>query len=475
MKKVELLFGAVLVPLDYLMVILAGWLAYRIRFTPSITGIYEVIYPLPFGDFFRGLCVYGVVIVLIFAMNGLYDIAGTRRIVDEVRKVFLSCSTGIVFVLILLFFYRELFSSRFIILTTWVLTVLCITVMRFAVIQIQRALLGRGIGSHQILLIGNNRIAHVLKNAITQAPTLGFRIVEQAEHVNDALFDKLEKIIRLKHIDEIISTDPDLNHSQASQLIEFCKLHHLQFKYAADLFDAQLTNITIRPLAGIPIVEVHNTPLQGWGRIFKRLSDLVFSIVFIMLSTPIMFCIVIAIRLESPGPVLYRNRRVGERGKVFDTFKFRSMYQQYCIGDQFKDTPAALQFEQQLITERSTKTGPLYKIKNDPRVTKVGAFIRRVSLDELPQFFNVLKGDMSIIGPRPHQPREVEKYAVQHRAILNMKPGITGLAQIFGRSDLEFEEEVKLDTYYMENWNIWLDAYVAFKTPLAMLKKRSAL
>lgn len=475
MKKVELLFGALLVPLDYLMVLLAGWLAYRIRFTPSIVGWREILYPLPFDDFFRGLCVYGVVVLLIFALNGLYDITGTRRIVDEVRKVFVACSTGIVFVLILLFFYRELFSSRFIILTTWALSVLLVAAMRFAVIQIERWLLGRGIGNHQILLIGNNRIADVLTKAITESPTLGFRIVEQAQHVDNTLFEKLEKIIRLKHIDEIISTDPDLNRAQASQLIEFCKLHHLQFKYAADLFDTQMSNITIRPLAGVPIVEVHNTSLQGWGRIFKRLLDIIFSCIFIILAGPIMLVVALAVRLESVGPIIYRNRRVGEHGRPFNTYKFRSMYQQYCIGEQFSHTPEALQFEQQLIAERSIKTGPLYKIKNDPRVTRVGGFIRRVSFDELPQFFNVLKGEMSIIGPRPHQPREVEQYAAHQRAILNMKPGITGLAQIFGRSDLEFEEEAKLDTYYMENWNIWLDAYIAFKTPFAMLKKRKAL
>ncbi|MFA5994982.1 MAG: sugar transferase [Patescibacteria group bacterium] len=475
MKKIELLFSAILVPLDYLMVLLAGWLAYRIRFTTSVTGIYEVLYPLSFTEFFHGLLICGFFLLIIFAWNGLYDIAGTRRVLDEFRKIFVACSTGITFVIIFLFFNRELFSSRFIILTTWAISIVLVALMRFTVIQIERFLLKRGLGAHQVLLIGDNRTARVLNDTITRYPQLGLRVVERANKITMDLFTKLEKIIKLKQVDEVIVTDPDFTRAQANQLIQFCKVHHLQFKYAADLFDAQITNMTIRPLAGIPIVEVHNTALRGWGRIVKRSLDLVFSAFVLILISPLLAGIALAIKIESTGPVIYRNRRIGENGKPFDTYKFRSMFAQYCIGEQFDSSNEALKLEQQLITEKSIKVGPLYKIKNDPRVTKVGRFIRRTSLDELPQFANVLLGQMSIIGPRPHQPREVAKYTDQHKIVLNMKPGITGLAQIFGRSDLDFEEEVNLDIYYMENWSIWLDLYISFKTPLAMFKEREAL
>jgi exopolysaccharide biosynthesis polyprenyl glycosylphosphotransferase len=304
---------------------------------------------------------------------------------------------------------------------------------------------------------------------------LGYKIVEQSKTVDDQFFDKLIKVIQLKAIDEVIVADQGLARSAMAQLIEFSKTHHLDFKFAADIFDSRISHISMRPLAGIPLVELQRTPLQGWGRIFKRLSDVGLATIAIIIFSPLLLATALGIRLTSPGPVIYRNRRVGEAGREFDTLKFRSMKQEYCIGDQFTNNEAALLLERQLIQERSIKSGPLYKIQDDPRVTKFGAFIRRTSLDEFPQFFNVLKGDMSLVGPRPHQPREVAQYHVSAKAILGMKPGITGLAQISGRSDLAFEEEIRLDSYYMENWSILLDVYILFKTPLVLLRKRTAL
>ena len=151
------------------------------------------------------------------------------------------------------------------------------------------------------------------------------------------------------------------------------------------------------------------------------------------------------------------------------------MYQKYCTGVQFgAQGIEALQKEQELIKELSTKKGPVYKIANDPRVTPFGRFIRRWSLDEFPQFFNVLFGSMSLVGPRPHQPREVDKYKKHHKIVLAIKPGITGLAQISGRSDLSFEDEVRLDTFYIENWRLLLDFIILIKTPFVVLSRKGA-
>jgi lipopolysaccharide/colanic/teichoic acid biosynthesis glycosyltransferase len=151
------------------------------------------------------------------------------------------------------------------------------------------------------------------------------------------------------------------------------------------------------------------------------------------------------------------------------------MWRKFSIGPQFmQNEQDRLELERRLIAERSIKEGPVYKIADDPRVMPVGRFLRRWSLDELPQFWNVLTGKMSIIGPRPHQPREVEKYLPHQRRVLAIKPGITGLAQISGRSDLSFEDEVRLDLWYIENWSIWLDLYILFKTPFAVVNRKGA-
>lgn len=475
LKRVELIIGAVLLPLDYVMLVAAGWTAYQIRFGDAITTLRTAVYVLPPLDYFFILLATSVVMVVIFAFNRMYDITGTRRIIDEFRKVALACSTGVLMIMIWFFFNRELFSSRFIIVTAWLLSIAYVASMRFMVILVERALFRRGIGVHRVLLIGSSRTASILSDAFRNSPALGYVVTERAMVVDAALFEKLDKVVKVKAFDDIIVADQELSRDQIARLIEFSKIHHVDFKYAADIFDTQVSHVVMRPVAGIPLVELRRTPLQGWGRIFKRALDVALSTVAIILFGPIMLLTAIAVRLESPGPVIYRNRRVGEAGREFDTLKFRSMKQEYCIGDQFQNTPEALALEQKLIAERSIKAGPVYKIKNDPRVTRVGRFIRRFSLDEFPQFFNVWFGTMSLVGPRPHQPREVDGYADYQRAILTMKPGVSGLAQISGRSDLEFSEEVRLDTYYMENWSILLDLYILFKTPFILFKKRTAL
>ncbi|MFH1427087.1 MAG: sugar transferase, partial [Patescibacteria group bacterium] len=189
-----------------------------------------------------------------------------------------------------------------------------------------------------------------------------------------------------------------------------------------------------------------------------------------VIFSPVLFLVALIIKLDSKGPVIYKNERVSRAG-TFNLYKFRSMKIQHCVGKEYGDQ-TALNYEKELISSQNTKAGPVYKIKEDPRLTRVGKFIRRWSLDELPQFYNVLIGNLSLIGPRPHQAREVEKYEHHHKGVLTIKPGLTGLAQISGRSDLGFEEEVKLDTYYIENWSLLFDLAILLRTPLAVFKGR---
>jgi lipopolysaccharide/colanic/teichoic acid biosynthesis glycosyltransferase len=216
-------------------------------------------------------------------------------------------------------------------------------------------------------------------------------------------------------------------------------------------------------------LELKHGSLDGWSIVFKRLLDIVLGSIIAILSLPLIILIAIAIKLDSPGPVFYWSERVGANGKIFKALKFRRMKQEYCIySETDPQSQKALEFEQELIKKQNGRRGPLYKIVNDPRNTRVGDFLERTSLDDLPQIFNVLKGEMSLVGPRPHQPREVRKYAKHHFKVLNAKPGLTGMAQVNGRSNLDFEEEVRLDRYYIENWTLWLDIKILLKTPFVM-------
>lgn len=217
--------------------------------------------------------------------------------------------------------------------------------------------------------------------------------------------------------------------------------------------------------------ELLYSPLFGWQIVFKRLFDIVFSFCFLIFFAWLYLIIAIFIKLESSGSIFYYSDRIGPNGQVFKLWKFRRLKSEFCTSE---GNSSALQLEQKIIQEQGQKAtrGALYKIKNDPRSTKAGQFLEKTSLDEIPQFINVLIGNMSIVGPRPHQPREVCKYLPHHYKVLNIQPGITGMAQINGRSDLSFEEEVRLDTLYVEKWSFWLDLWIILKTPLVLIFKK---
>jgi exopolysaccharide biosynthesis polyprenyl glycosylphosphotransferase len=222
----------------------------------------------------------------------------------------------------------------------------------------------------------------------------------------------------------------------------------------------QRTNIEMNSISGIPLLSLKPTSLDGWGRVVKRIFDIFGAAIGLIILSPVFLITAIAIKLDSKGTIIFkylddgsRVKRVGEHGKLFNFYKFRSMH------------PNTHNLRYTELAKLNQREGtPMVKIKNDPRVTRVGKFIRNTSIDELPQLWNVLKGDISLVGPRPHLPEEVAKYDKHHKFVLSIKPGITGLAQISGRSDLDFEREIQLDTYYIENWSIWMDIKIILKT-----------
>lgn len=461
MKKSELAFSAILVPLDYAVLIAAGLLAYHIRFT-AIADLRPVQEVLPFNAYLNILFVVAAVWVAIFGISGLYSVRSTRRAVDEIAKIFLACSTGILLVIVIIFFSRELFSSRFVVLVSWVLAVVFVVIERALVRAMQHALFARGIGVHNVIVVGKDDTTDNIIGHLSRLPSFGYKIVERFQEVSDDFFEKALARIRMSRIDEIIQADPNIPKSDTIRLIDFCNEHHIIFKYAADLFDAHASNIQVQTLAGIPIIEMKRTPLDGWGKILKRAFDIAASALGTIIVSPLLLLTGVFIKLDSEGQMIVRLERVGEKGKHFFVLKFRSMV---------KNAEA---LKEQLL-DKNEREGPLFKMKNDPRITRFGRFIRKTSLDELPQLWNVLKGDMSLVGPRPHEPAEVARYEKHHRKLLSIKPGITGMAQTSGRSDLTFEEEVRLDTYYIENWSMRLDLQILLKTPRVVFSTKSAV
>jgi len=467
LKKSELIFSVALLPIDFLMIILAALVAYFLRFQ-TMVDFRPIVYEMPLFDFLKVAGFMAVVWLIIFAISGLYTIGGTKRILDELAKIFLACSTGFVFIVLLIFFERELFSSRFIILVAWVLAIFFVSIGRVAIRFFQRALFRYGVGIHRVIVFGEDKAADILVNGFCKRPGLGLKVIKRYKKFDEDAAANLSDLQKTIGIDEVIQTNGTGSHEENLNLFDFCNQHNIVFKYSTDLFAVQSSRLEIRDYAGIPIAEIKRTRLEGWGKVYKRIFDIIGSLFLIILSSPILILTAIAIRIDSRGPIFWKldddsnPKRVGQEGQPFNYFKFRSM----------KPRTHNLRYAQ--LAEQDIRKGPLVKIKNDPRVTRVGKFIRRFSIDELPEFFLVLAGKMSLVGPRPHLPEEVAKYKKHHRKVLIIKPGVTGLAQISGRSDLDFEEEVKLDIYYIENWSLKLDLYILFKTPFAVLFRKEA-
>ncbi|OGI22318.1 MAG: hypothetical protein A2808_00970 [Candidatus Moranbacteria bacterium RIFCSPHIGHO2_01_FULL_55_24] len=470
MKRSEVFFSTIQVPIDLIMILLAAATAYFLRGLPIFEGYVSRVFNLGFEEYIRSVAYLLPFFIIVFAVEGLYTMRVTRRFWAEFYSVGKATGLSLVILIIAIFLNREWFSSRFVILFGWGFSVLYIALARLAIQQIQKWLLKhKGIGTHRVLLIGSSEKMYTIKKELKRDRGLGYKVVDQ---IDDASITHIKEIREAKGIDEIIIGDASLTDDELEKLLDYCQINNITYKYIPTTL--QTSRFTMRIFRGEPIIEYQHTPLDGWGRVLKRAFDIVAGFGLTLLFSPLMLLIALLIKLEDPdGPIIYKNERIGENGKKFFVYKFRYMQWRYCITKENPQLKEAIAFEKKLIEERNVrKGGILYKIKDDPRRMRIGAFIERSSLDELPQFFNVLRGDMSLVGPRPHQEREVDRYAEYHRRLLTIKPGVTGMAQVSGRSDLAFEDEYRLDVFYIENWSLWLDIQICLKTAGALLRRR---
>ncbi len=467
MRRLDLTFAALLLPLDFLALMAAAGMAYALRFSRYFIEVRPIITSVPLPDYLASAAAFTAIWMLLFALAGLYTLR-PRRAWSMLGRVLLASTAGIMVVIASVFFTRALDTSRFVIAAVWGLAIFNVSLGRLFLRWLRRALLRARIGHRQIGVVGSSEAALKIVAMYKENPELGLTVAKIFRNWDEQARKDLGSLARRGKIDTVLLADPELNRDDALDLITLTEENNLDFRYLADLFSATFTNVEMDTTGGIPILEVKRTPLDGWGRIFKRVFDIVASLIFIILFSPIMLITTIAIALDSRGPIFYRldddtpPQRVGERGKLFRYFKFRSMHP-HTHGMRYKE-----------LKHLDVREGPLVKIKDDPRITRVGKFIRKWSIDEFPEFFSVLLGKMSLVGPRPHLPEEVKKYQPHQRRVLAIKPGVTGMAQISGRSDLSFDDEVRLDSWYIEHWSPALDLYILFKTPGAVFRKRSA-
>jgi exopolysaccharide biosynthesis polyprenyl glycosylphosphotransferase len=461
-RSIWRLLTGTLVVSDALMLAAAFLVAYLVRFELQISIFREVP---PKISYYQNLVLIMLPIwLLIFAVAGLYQrqnlLGGTR----EYQSVFSGATIGIFLVIVVSFLVPEFVLSRGWLLLTWAFAIFFTALARFMIRRVVYLLRRSGYFMSPTLVIGANQEGRLIANQIIDSPTSGIHLLGFIDdrfepgtnlfkqiHVLGSI-DLLDSFIRRYNIEEVIIATSALTREEIVSLFQRYGLsQYLNLRLSSGVFELLTTGLQIKELAYVPLVSVNKVRLTGLDQLVKTIIDYLLTIVGVLIILPLFLLIGIAIKLDSPGPIFHRRRVMGVNGREYDAFKFRTMF---INGDEILDRNPALKAE----LERN------HKLKVDPRITRIGGILRKYSLDELPQLFNILLGHMSLVGPRMISPEEMPKYQQWGMNLLTVRPGLTGLWQVSGRSNLSYEDRVRLDMFYIRNWNIWLDFQIMFQT-----------
>ncbi|NLH09617.1 MAG: sugar transferase [Chloroflexi bacterium] len=452
------------IAIDVILINVAFVLSYIIRYdldvpypVPPQFDAPFVPYYVPFAALLTVLC------LLMYRIDGLYDRHRRRRPLEEIYRIGSGTATSIVAMLAITFFVQPEVYSRGMLIVAGVLIVASLTLTRLIEHLVLAARRRKGIGVEQVLVIGAGEAGRAVMQTILASPGLGYRIagyldddpnkkngLGRIKHLGE--LSQLEGVLTEFKIDEVIVTLPWQYYRKIMHIMDVCDKARVRCRLVPDVFQRRMYNVDIENLNGIPLISPGPDRLPSEAYFAKRAGDILLSIIALPFFLVLLPIIAVLIKLDSPGPVFFKQERIGKDGRAFTVYKFRTMVDG---ADMMKSKVAHL---------NRFKGDTLLKVVNDPRVTKVGRFLRRTSLDELPQVINVLRGEMSWVGPRPNTPDEVVKYEVWQRKRLNVLPGITGLWQVSGRSDVPFDEMCLLDIFYIENWSLGLDARIILQT-----------
>lgn len=433
---------------------------------------------------YAGILYFAVPIRLaMLVYQRVYQFQGAFSYTREAIKIFKAVSVGSLLITGWAFLFRGGYAfrdfsySRGVFFIDFALALAAFAVFHLALRFAQGRIRRSGINLIPTLVVGTNSEAAQTVRELQTRRDLGYRVIgivrndglpaeEPSELGADVIgtFDDLASLIRNLEIQEVIITDNTISSERLFEaMMQVGRRQRVEFRFAPSLFDLLPQKTSVEQIGVLPMVRLFREPLSELERFVKRTSDIVISGVAIILLSPLLLIVSLFVKRGSPGPVMFRQERVGMDGRIFLCYKFRTMRADS------DDAAHREAYRKNIEGGHEANTGnesdPVFgKVKNDPRVTRAGYWLRRASLDELPQLFNVLTGDMSIVGPRPPIPYEVEKYDIWHRKRLDMKPGITGLWQVSGRNRLTFDEMVRTDLYYIENWSIWLDLKIILLT-----------
>ena len=426
--------------------------------------------------------------LLSFRYCDLYRVRGEFSFVHDGIRIFKATAIGSLLIVAAAFLYRGGFAfrafsyARGVFVADFVLVLLSVGLIRLVIRSVQTFVRSRQINLIPTLVVGRGHEASLFIREMRERPALGYRVIGMIDtpsaetNQTDSYegvpvvgtLEGLPEAIRDSGANEVIIADSQVNGDAMFEVMMRCgRRRGVEFRIAPNLFNCLPRKTEIDQIGVLPMIRLFREPLSSSARLLKRTSDLVISALSIAVLLPLWLLIALLIKLDSRGPVFYTQERVGMDGRLFLLYKFRTMVAN-------ADAELHREYQRAFIAGRAEANlgdneKPTYKLLSDPRITRVGKFLRRTSLDEVPQLWNVLLGDMSIVGPRPPIPYEVEAYELWHRKRLDMKPGLTGLWQVSGRNRLPFEEMVRLDLFYIENWSLLLDLQIILRTGFVML------
>lgn len=470
---------ALLVIADASIAVVAFMLAFYVREGASVWS--------PAFSPYAALLVFVVAIRLLsFRYCDLYRVRGEFSFDDDAIRIFKATAIGSLLIVAVAFLYRGGFQfrafsyARGVFITDFFFVLIGVTALRFVMRAVQTFVRSRQINLIPTLVVGRGPEAALFIREMRERPLLGYRVIgvvdtntldSQPTYEDVPVIGRLESlpdVIRDSGANEVIIADPQVNGDALFEVMMRCgRRRGVEFRIAPSLFNCLPRKTEIDQIGVLPMIRLFREPLSNGARILKRTFDLIFAALAILLLLPLWLLIALLIKLDSKGPVFYTQERVGMDGRLFLLYKFRTMQAN-------ADAELHREYQRAFIAGRAeanlgNETKPTYKLLADPRITRIGKILRRTSLDEVPQLLNVLSGDMSLVGPRPPIPYEVEAYELWHRKRLDMKPGLTGLWQVSGRNRLPFEEMVRLDLFYIENWSLLLDLKIILRTGFVMI------
>jgi len=451
--------------------------AYVLRVTFGISlGPSGVAHPVEAITYLRIFLLLTPFWIIVFALLGLYNSSIYEKRFAEAGRLFVGSFVGLLFVVSYAYASNQvIFPGKLVPVFGFILGFVFLLLFRNLARFVRITLFRYNIGITNIVIIGNTEVTAELVDSLQNSKQSGYRIVGVVgdhhkfagyKHIKVfAAFETACQSIGAEDIHSIVQTELYTSAEKNDEILSFAQANHIAYRFIPGNTELFVGNIDVELFrSSIPVIAVHQTPLLGWGRVVKRLFDLVIALIILIITSPIMLLLALFIKLSDGGPVFLRQTRLTRFNHEFKVFKFRSHNRTY---NGLTPDEAFEKMNRPDFLKQFRDNGNF--LAHDPRETAIGRFMRHTSLDELPQLFNVLSGDLSLVGPRALIPKDLAEYGKRH-TILSVKSGLTGLAQVSGRNNISVEERRQLDVYYVQNWSFWLDIVIILKTVRVILQ-----